>query len=200
MGICKQCGVAPTSEGYDICRDCENKSKAENVGTREYDKKLGFAMSLIKGRIAETMVEQLFVALNWKVYRYGMEHTVPEIMREDICNRDGFVAQTIRKMPDFVVQDRNGNLFFAEVKFSKSEGSHENFKKSLGGYPRDAYIIVVSKKHILSARIGDFIDRGEKELTYFAKQREFNFSESDTEIIKKFCGIIEKIVDEFYYS
>jgi hypothetical protein len=35
---------------------------------------------MIKGRIAETLIEELFLSLEYNVFRYGMENTVPGIM------------------------------------------------------------------------------------------------------------------------
>jgi len=35
---------------------------------------------MIKGRIAETLIEELFLSLDYNVFRYGMENTVPGIM------------------------------------------------------------------------------------------------------------------------
>jgi hypothetical protein len=32
---------------------------------------------MIKGRIAETLVEQLFLELGFQVFKYGMENTIP---------------------------------------------------------------------------------------------------------------------------
>ena len=49
---------------------------------------------MIKGRIAETLIEELFLSLGFNVFRYGMENTVPGIMKllkgviaEEINNR-----------------------------------------------------------------------------------------------------------------
>jgi len=36
---------------------------------------------MIKGRIAETLIEELFLTLKYNVFRYGMENTIPGIMK-----------------------------------------------------------------------------------------------------------------------
>ena len=36
--------------------------------------------NMIKARIAETLIEELFLQLGYSVFRYGMENTVPGIM------------------------------------------------------------------------------------------------------------------------
>lgn len=59
--------------------------------------------NMIKGRIAEALIEELFLQLGYNVFRYGMENTVPGVMKllKDVRSD---VAQNIRRMPDFVIQ------------------------------------------------------------------------------------------------
>ena len=35
---------------------------------------------MIKARIAETLIEELFLSMEWGVFRYGMENTIPGVM------------------------------------------------------------------------------------------------------------------------
>ena len=48
----------------------------ENTGLsdREYENR----ENMIKGRIAETLIEELFLSMKYSVFRYGMENTVLE--------------------------------------------------------------------------------------------------------------------------
>lgn len=39
-----------------------------------------FSHNLIKGRVAETIVQELFQANDYNVFSYGMERTVPAII------------------------------------------------------------------------------------------------------------------------
>ena len=72
---------------------------------------------MIKGRIAETLVEELFLSLRWNVFRYGMENTVPGIVKL-LKGVRSEVAETIKKMPDFIIQNpKTDEVFFIEVKF-----------------------------------------------------------------------------------
>ena len=110
-------------------------------------KQLNYTYNIIKGRIAETLVQELFLSQGYNVFRYGMENTVPGIMELLKGVRDD-VATQIRRMPDFVVQHRDGRqVHFIEVKFRASG----NF--SLTDVPKNypyenAYFIVISKRHI----------------------------------------------------
>ena len=55
--------------GKVFCRDCQggNDEKKEVVN----DKKKWNPESMIKGRIAETLIEELFLSLGYNVFRYS---------------------------------------------------------------------------------------------------------------------------------
>jgi len=57
---------------------------------------------MIKGRIADTLVEELFLSQGYSVFRYGMENTIPGIM-DLLKGVRSDVAHDIRTMPDFVI-------------------------------------------------------------------------------------------------
>jgi len=77
--------------------------------------------NMIKARIAETLIEELFLKMDYNVFRYGMENTIPGIM-ELLEGVRTDVANNIKRMPDLVVQHRKSkDVFFVEVKFRASE-------------------------------------------------------------------------------
>ncbi|MBK7287857.1 MAG: hypothetical protein IPI95_12590 [Flavobacteriales bacterium] len=105
-----------------------------------------FSQNSIKGRVAETIIQELFLAHDFNVFHYGMERSIPGIAQ--LTRKTfGAVKQQIRSMPDFVVQDpRNHKLHFVEVKYASSYPQHRGHR---GEYPwPHAFFIVVSKKHI----------------------------------------------------
>jgi len=76
-----------------------------------------FSFNLIKGRLAETVIKELFLLNDYNVFNYGMEQSLPGITMQLRNNKSEF-AKKIRFMPDYVVQDRaNGDLNYVEVKF-----------------------------------------------------------------------------------
>ena len=97
------------------------------------------------------------------------------------------VAQEIRSMPDFVVQNpRTNEVYFVEVKF---RASGEFSKSDLpANYPyTNAYIIVVSKKHIKCITVQELLSG--KDVTpdsrnYLGSRKEFDL---DKEVILHFC-------------
>ncbi len=111
--------------------------------TPEYE----WSENSIKGRVAETIIQELFLAHGFNVFHYGMERSIPGIAQLTRMTF-GPVRDQIRSMPDFVVQDpRNNRLYFVEVKYRRSGSfSIEDVK---GPYPwPHAYFIVVSREHI----------------------------------------------------
>ena len=150
MANCINCGSYTKFEG-GLCYDCYHKRKNGDknnvVESGLTDREYFFRYDMIKGRIAETLIQELFLSLKFNVFRYGMENTIPGIM-ELLKGVKSDVANEIRRMPDFVIQNpRNNEVYFVEVKFR----ANETFARK--DLPHDyawhnAIIIVVSKKHI----------------------------------------------------
>ena len=143
MPSCTSCGAYTKFEN-GLCTDCYSKENSMGLSKRETFSR----ENMIKGRIAETLIEELFLSLNYGVFRYGMENTIPGIVKL-LSGVRGDVASNIRKMPDFVIQHpKDKSVYFVEVKF-RANGEFDKEDSSLKDYPfKNAYFIVVSKKHI----------------------------------------------------
>ena len=63
---------------------------------------------MIKGRITETLIQELFLTIAFNVFRYGMENTMPGIM-ELLKGIKSEVSTEIKRMLDFVIQNPNSN-------------------------------------------------------------------------------------------
>ncbi len=98
---------------------------------------------MIKGRIAEAIVRCMFEDLGFEVIPYGYEHTCPTIAKKGRLIK-GDVKNHIRKAPDFIIVDKEGNANFVEVKFRKNG----DYKKETDYPYRDCYIILLSKDYI----------------------------------------------------
>jgi hypothetical protein len=150
------------------------------------DKEHDYKYNMIKGRIAETLIQELFLSLGYNVFRYGMENTVPAITKLLQGVRSD-VAEHIRRMPDFVIQNqKTKEVYFVEVKFRANE--KYSLKDLPKNYPyENAYIILVSRKHIKCITVDEL--KGGKEITpethnYLGNIKEFNL---DKETIIAFC-------------
>jgi hypothetical protein len=174
MPDCITCG-AYTKFQNGKCYECySNSYETERVSNGLNGFEWERRYNMIKGRIAETLIQELFLSLGYKVFRYGMEHTVPGITKllQGIRND---VSEQIRKMPDFVIQKDN-SVFFVEVKFRANELF--GLKDLEKNYPYDnAFIVLVSKKHIKCLSVTEI--KNGKEITpqcqnYLGKERSLN--------------------------
>ncbi len=205
---CKECKAGITSKEYEysinkygqpLCR-VHQKSNFSNNSGEKLPKRVGrYPEGMIKGRIAEALIEELFLYLKYDVFRYGMENTVPGVMKL-LKGVRSEVADTIRKMPDFVIQNPNtGAVFFIEVKFRASEEfSLSDIDEEYGkDYPfENAFFIIVSKKHIKCLSYKEL--KSENKITpasrnYLGNRNEF---ELDNEVIKDFCDFAVKFFSE----
>jgi hypothetical protein len=205
---CKQCSVEITPEenaysmkhfGASLCRVHQKSIPPKvtvnaNAGLSKNDCR--YKEGMIKGRIAEALIEELFLALDYNVYRYGMENTVPGIIKLLRGVRSD-VADTIRKMPDFVIQNtKTAEVYFIEVKFRANE---ELTFSDIGGkdFPfENAFFIVVSKKHIKCISYSELQDGKTISPTshnYLGNRKEF---ELDKEVIIQFCEFAVKFFSE----
>ena len=173
---------------------CRSHQKTINNGLSKKEGR--YKEGMIKGRIAETLIEELFLSLGYNVFRYGMENTVPAITKllQDVKSE---VADTIRRMPDFVVQHPiRKDVYFIEVKFRKS-GQFDISDKSLYKYPyENAYFIVVSKSNIKCITYQELKEGKKvtsKSMNYLGNRKEFDL---DKETIKQFCDFAVKFFSE----
>lgn len=175
-------------------RYLEKKEDAKALIWKErkyYQNPQDFNYNMIKWRIAETLVEQLFLELGFSVFKYGMENTIPWIMTLLKGVRDD-VALNIRKMPDLVVY-RWEHAHFIEVKFRASERFELKDLGKIWEYPyHNALIVVVSKKHIKCISYKELVEGKkitETSRNYLGSRKEF---ETDKAKIIEYCKYATK--------
>jgi hypothetical protein len=154
-------------------------------------KKAKFNQDIIKGRIAEALVEQLFLSLDYKVFRFGMENTIPGAMK-DINSHESEVTKHIRRMPDFVIQDKKGRTYFIEAKFRSKGNFSIRFLKEKDYPYKDCYFVIVSKKHIKCITYKELKEGKKitpKDRKYLGNRKEF---ELDRDVIIQFCKFATK--------
>lgn len=79
MPECIQCG-AFTKYEKGLCYNCYQNKQQPAATWGMSDKDHNYRFNMIKGRIAETLIQELFLSLGYNVFRYGMENTIPGIM------------------------------------------------------------------------------------------------------------------------
>jgi|TARA_Y100000310_G_C20619216_1_gene782343 hypothetical protein len=110
---------------------------------------------MIKKAISETIVEEMFRDFGFYVLKFGQENTInPLTQLENFvkkCDgkfrlvRDGDWIEEItflKKMPDFVIIDKDGNVLFLEVKFSRNAQLDEQKSKVWHIYPHTIVLVV----------------------------------------------------------
>lgn len=74
--------------------------------------------NILKGRMAESLVEELLKQCGNKIYRFGYEAILQNLTQlERVFNRESEVGKRISSIPDFIVINKQGKPFFVEVKF-----------------------------------------------------------------------------------
>ncbi|OHA51177.1 MAG: hypothetical protein A3A97_02805 [Candidatus Terrybacteria bacterium RIFCSPLOWO2_01_FULL_40_23] len=83
--------------------------------------------SMLKGRMAETLFEELMRQSGNIVYRFGYEAIVQNLTQlEEKFDRYSEVGEKIRAIPDFIVVDKKGKPTFVEVKFRWKPELHKS--------------------------------------------------------------------------
>jgi len=153
-----------------------------------------FYANLVKSAISETIVQNLFILEGYKVHKYGMETSLPQMLGCLHSDKSETAIQ-IKAMPDLVVQTPDlNNVFFVEVKYrSNGQFSINDFKK-YEDYPfKSAYFIILSKKTIKCLTYkelmhGFHID--ENTDNQLIDRKEFQFTE---EIFREYLELMEDL-------
>ena len=106
-----------------------------------------YSQNIIKARVAETIIQELFIQNRYNVFNYGMERSMPTLIGK-IYHDKSEVSTAIRSMPDFVVQHiDSGELLYVEVKFRAS--GYFGIEELLENFPyENAHFVIVSKNAI----------------------------------------------------
>jgi hypothetical protein len=123
--------------------------------------------SMLKGRMAETLVEELLRQSGNIVYRFGYEAIVQNLTQlEDKFDRRSEVGERLRALPDFIVISRRGTPAFVEVKFRWRPEVHRGDYKMLEKIQKfwNARMIFVNCWESPYFRISDppYIDRSKR--------------------------------------
>lgn len=104
-------------------------------------------LNMLKGRIAEQLIQDLFLNARYNVFNYGLERLHP-FLSKTLSRNNQKTSKALRFMPDFVVQSTlNGDLFYMEVKF-RADGCFA-FDERHMDYPyKNAWFVIVSPRRI----------------------------------------------------
>ncbi|HUH26696.1 hypothetical protein [Gelidibacter sp.] len=204
MADCINCGGYTKFNGA-FCYSCFKKEeKKDEITVIEKEPKKNKIKSqtkdnpwisgVIKGRIAETIVEELFRSLGFQVFSYGMENSIPGI-KDLLKGVRGDVSKNIRQMPDFVVFKDN-EAHFIEVKYRASGELKLNDIEKYGDYPfENALFVLITRKHIKCISYLEL--KAGKEITstcksYLGNRKEFD---TDKDLIIDYCKYAVKFFE-----
>ena len=132
----------PYPESYYLCIDCAK----EYLGITDEDlieleikksRNTCFNINLLKGKIAQVIVETVFLEFGYEVYPYGYESYFTNIIKHLRRESTNLPIRQVRATPDLFVYDRLKNVgYFAEVKAS---GWSDESNYWLGKYFFDTY-------------------------------------------------------------
>ena len=91
-----------------------------------------YSEGMLKGRMAETLVDEMLRKSGNTVYRFGYEaimQNLTQIKRSFDAHSE--VGERIRAIPDFIVIDGKGNPIFLEVKFRRNGKLHDDDRARL---------------------------------------------------------------------
>lgn len=194
-GLCYKCYKKDQgSEEVIVAEKQPEKKDSKSLKKQDRSQDNPWISGVIKGRIAETIVEELFRSLDFQVFSYGMENSIPGI-KDLLKGVRGDVAKNIRQMPDFVVfKDKKAH--FIEVKYRASGELKLSDIERYGDYPfENALFVLVTKKHIKCISFQELLDGKEITATcrnYLGSRKEFN---TDKEKIIEYCKYAVKFFE-----
>ena len=148
-----------------------------------------YSEDLLKGRMAECLVEDLLKKSGNKVYRFGYEsilQNLTQINERPFLDRTAVVTKKLRSIPDFVVVNSKKKPFFVEVKFRTKVKVYERDLKLIENFWQAKVVMVTIKEpyfRILENNTGN------RNWVSLAKDRDLDVSK---EVLEEFDKLVEK--------
>lgn len=99
----------------------------QSINQNKKETQNNYSESMLKGRMAETLVEELLKKSGNTVYRFGYEAIMQNLVQiKQSFDAHSDAGERIRAIPDFIVIDKNGEPIFVEVKFRWNGMLHED--------------------------------------------------------------------------
>ena len=154
--------------------------------------------NMLKGRMAETLVEELLKKCGNKVYRFGYEAVLQNLTQlEESFDRDSEVGQRISSIPDFIAV-RQKKISLIEVKVRTEPSFYEKDGKKLKAveeFWRAKIIWVSPVKPFFRVSIPPYFDEKEK-LKSIPIEEDSDLGIT-SDMIKQFNELVEKYCLKF---
>jgi hypothetical protein len=124
---------------------------------------IDFSVNLVKGRIAETLFEQMLRDTgNFTILAFGYENIVPELARrqQDIHARE--TMEIIRRAPDFaVIDNKSHEVYLIEVKYMmrpRSEWIIRDAKRMNESW-KSSYLFLATPDGFFFDKVSDILEK-----------------------------------------
>ncbi len=151
--------------------------------------------SMLKGRMAETLVEELFRSSGNTIYRFGYEAILQNLTQiEKSFDGYGETGNRIRAIPDFIAIDKQGKPSFIEVKFRWNgklhSSDHERLSRIKDFWNAKIIFVNCSEKPFFRVSNPPYLDDKDNfETKPLMKEDTWTL---DTQVYEKFEGLVEK--------
>jgi hypothetical protein len=160
-----------------------------------------FKYNEIKGRLAEHIIQEMLIQFGLEIFKFGMENTLPRMVRLVHRKSKNSEEKFIRNMPDFVMYNpKTEHFYLLEVKFRKkgifTQKDFNEFKKK---YPKeDIYLALVSVEQIIFYKIL----KDDVKLSEGFEPHKILELETDISIFKKeeLCNFYQEVVGKFFMN
>lgn len=199
MNVCNECGVYTRTKS-DNCSICTKDLETESY---QFDQKFNVEpLNYVKGHIAEGIVRNLLTSMGFKVFKYGIENSLPIISDFELfgAKRKSFDFKLVSSRPDlFVFNEDKKTAYLIEVKYRNS--NYPLSKILADDYPyQNALIAIVSSNEI---RIIKALELQSMDSVEFMKDKylienftEFNLDKGLVDIFKKHIQKTYRFLDK----
>ena len=152
-----------------------------------------FASNVVKGRIAETLVEEMFKKSGYMVYRFGYEAILENLSQNRRELQESDTLEKIKSIPDFLVVSQNGSVQLIEVKYSGTGNIQKSKLNKYAEFWKEARILLVipNKPHFLINYIENFL----KTEKMFPLEND-RYTKIDSKIVERFSEVVKQYFKE----
>ncbi len=156
-----------------------------------------FSERTLRGRTAEHIVSSMLSEAGYFVYRFGYEGILQSLVQTGLpkMKQASIPAEKIRTMPDFIVMNKEGDVFFIEVKFRTNGREDRYFQEWLGKamkYWPEAKILLIHPYEpcFQISTIKDLV----RTSTFYPLERD-KYLKVDEKLVQKYGEMIKRYLD-----
>src|SRR3989344_4100891 len=156
-----------------------------------------FSERTLRGRTAEHIVSSMLSEAGYFVYRFGYEGILQSLVQTGLpkMKQESVPAEKIRTMPDFIVMDKVGEVFFVEVKFQANGRKSDYFdtwlEKAVKHWPEAKILLLHPYDPCFQiSTIKDYARTG----TFYPLERD-KYLKVDERLVQKYGEMIKRYLD-----